>query len=175
VNKVFIAVAACALLAACGPKESTDVAAPVAPATDTAPVAVADEPAAPTGETGDAFERPLPAGFVAPLPYHARYDEQTTSPSGLVGRRTEYEFMQGNAAEAMAAFATAAAAAGFVVDSGPTVDEKGVIRQVFSKPRYGVVFVRAQNLDAKSVKNPEGRGMVVAAWPQDIAAPVAAN
>lgn len=173
-NKVFIAVAACALLAACGPKESTDAAAPVVTTEDTTPVA-APEPAPSSVETGNAFERPLPAGFVAPLPYHARYDEQTTSPSGMVGRRTEYEFLDGNAAEAMAAFANAAAAAGFVVDSGPTVDEKGVIRQVFSKPRYGVVFVRAQNLEPKFVTNPMGRGMVVVAWPQDITGPVAAN
>lgn len=173
-KQLLIAVAACTLLAACGPK-SADAPAPVATAPATAPVAAPPPPVS-TVETGDAFATPLPGGVVAPLPYHARVDEQTTNAKGVVGRRTEYEFLEGNAAEAMAKFATAAAAAGFRTKEGPTVDDKGIIRQVFTKAGYGAVFVRAQNLGPKFRKHPKAHGVIAVAWPrQDAAQPVVAN
>jgi hypothetical protein len=93
-------------------------------------------------------------------------DIAQANPNGSIGRRTEFEFLEGNASQAMAKFAESMAAAGFASPDGPT-DEGGIIRQVFKKPGYGAVFARAQEEAAAQRKDANARGFLVAAWPSD--------
>jgi hypothetical protein len=166
VKQLLIAAAAASalLLAACGDKAEAPAADATA-ATET-PVAPVPAAAAPAVATGDAFATPLPGGVVLPEPYHARNDVLTTSPKGVVGRRTEYEYLEGDAAKAMATFAAAAAAAGYVKADDAQVDDKGVVRQSFKKKGFGTVQVRAQDSHAKHLKHPAAIGVVFVSWPR---------
>lgn len=80
-------------------------------------------------------------------PHYARKDVAVTNKNGTIGRRTEFEYLEGDAGTAMQAFATSMAAAGFTSDNGPS-SEEGVVRQVFKKSGYGTVFARAQQQDS---------------------------
>ncbi len=132
---------------------------------------------APAIETGDAFRHPLPEGVILQPPFHARLDKPAPKPDGsAVGRRIEFEYLQGDASAAMAAFATSMDAAGFKSRGPETKD--GVVRQVFVKDGYGYVSARAQADAAAKYKHPEAKGYLVAAWPKtdaSTAAPVASN
>ena len=172
-HRILIAAATCVLLAACGGR-SDDAPAPAPAASTTAPAPAPDATTAPAA-TGGAFATPLPAGVRLTVPYQARMDVQIDN-KGVVGRRTEYEFLDGNAAQAMADFAAAMEAAGFVALQGATVDDNGAVRQVFKRADYGTVFARAQNLlPGEPAGHPAAKGTLVVAWPrlEPLAAPAA--
>lgn len=114
---------------------------------------------------GQAFQAPLPQGVVLAQPHNATMDIQQENPNGTIGRRVEFEYLDGDAAQAMSEFAEAMAAAGFVVLDGPS-DESGVVRQVFKKPGYGSVFARSQAQDPSQRRHELGIGFVVIAWPE---------
>lgn len=163
-NRIMIILAICSALIACKAQQGQP--APAASPTEMPAAVPAPTPApGPEVPTGDAFASPLPQGVVLRQPYNARMDIAQNNKNGTIGRRTEFEFLDGDASQAMASFAESMAAAGFVSEDGPT-NENGVIRQVFRKPGYGAVFARAQEEDAVHHKNALARGFVVAAWPQ---------
>lgn len=153
-------VAMLALLTACKPAQET---ATIAPTVDAAAVAAPTEPTRPTGTP---FQTPLPQGVLLKQPHNAGMDVQVPNAKGAAGRRTEFEYFDGDAKQAMREFSEAMAAVGFVSASGPVV-ENGVVRQVFNKPGYGAVFARAQAQDPARRKHALARGFVVVAWPLD--------
>lgn len=161
-NRTLITMAMLALLTACKPQQD--------PATNTSPttidavaVAAPREPARPAGAP---FQTPLPQGVVLKQPHNAGMDVPVPNAKGAAGRRTEFEYLDGDAVQAMREFSEAMVAVGFVSANGPVV-EKGVVRQVFRKPGYGAVFARAQAEDPARRKHVLARGFVVVAWPPD--------
>ena len=170
-RRILTTVAICSILIACKAQQDAPASPPDATAPEVQDVTVAPAPAIPTGE---AFKTPLPQGVVLQQPYNARMDIAQANPNGSIGRRTEFEYLEGNASQAMAKFAESMAAAGFASPAGPT-DDGGIIRQVFKKPGYGAVFARAQEEAAAKHKDANARGFLVAAWPSDNPAPVTAE
>jgi hypothetical protein len=158
-NRVFSAVVMCSLLAACQAQQ--DAAHSANSAADNSSHSRTAE-----GPAGEPFQTPLPAGVVLRMPYNAKMDIPQPGRKGLVGRRTEFEYLEGDAPKAMSEFASAMATAGFV-SMGEASNENGVVRQIFKKPGYGAVFARAQAEDAQQRKHPLARGFVVVAWPQN--------
>src|SRR5690606_19899548 len=108
-------------------------------------------PASVPAPVDGAFQTPLPEGVVLAQAHHARMDVAVMGTNGVRGRRTEFEYLEGDAGDAMQAFAASMAMAGFGSDDGPSRDA-GVVRQVFSKGGYGKVFARAQPLEATDRK-----------------------
>lgn len=171
-RRILTAIVICLVLIACKPQQDALASLPDATASEVQDVAAPPTPVTPTGET---FKTPLPQGVLLQQPYNPRLDIAQENPNGLTGRRTEFEFLEGNASQAMAEFAESMSAAGFVSVNGP-VAEGDVIRQVFKKPGYGTVFARAQAQGAEQNKDVDARGFLVAAWPSDSSAvPVAAE
>jgi hypothetical protein len=158
---ILKAAAICLLFAACnrqqGDPAQTQLATQASIQTPTATTT-------PAVATGEAFKTPLPQGVILQPPFNARMDVAVENPNKPAGRRTDYEYLEGDASQAMAKFASSMEAAGFVSLKGPIVDQR-VIRQVFRKPGYGTVFARAQEQDAAHHKHPMARGFVVVAWP----------
>lgn len=164
-KKLLLATCLLTALAACT-QEAPAPQAATTPATEQVVQAPAT-PAAPVA-TGDAFATPLPQGVVLQPPFHARLDQHKTKPDGTPTRRTEHEFLEGDATQAMAKFAESMTAAGF--KSPGAKIEGGVVRQFFTKEGYGTVNARAQEEDAAKHKHASARGFVVVAWPKDDAA-----
>lgn len=170
---LFIAVAIAALLASCQAQQSggsdqpvSDAPSPAAPSPSEAetqePAAQADVQLAPPVD--GVFQSPLPQGVVISQPHHARMDISVPNKNGDAGRRTEFEYLEGDAEQAMRAFADSMLAVGFASDEGPSSD-KGIVRQSFKKAAYGAVFARAQELPSSKKVNDSARGFLVVAWP----------
>lgn len=161
-KRILISAAICSALIACT-SQKDEAAQPSGIAAQEAPVVTA--PPTPEVPTGDAFTTALPQGVNLQPPYNARMDVAQENKNGSIGRRTEFEYLEGDATQAMSRLAESMAAAGFRSKDGPANDN-GIIRQVFEKPGYGAVFARAQEEDAANRKNALARGFVVVAWPQ---------
>lgn len=170
--KHFVLAAALAVILSACQAEQTDQG---APRHDPAPVETSDgmagrqpEPAPlsqpPPAPVDGAFQAPLPEGVVLTQAHYARMDIAVPGKNGAHGRRTEFEYLEGDADAAMQAFAASMAAAGFTSGDGPSPDA-GVVRQVFRKEGYGTVFARAQPLDAGRSVHESAHGLLVAAWP----------
>ena len=127
--------------------------------------ATAVEPTTPQRTMGEPFKTPLPQGVVLIQPHNATMDIQQENPNGTIGRRVEFEYLEGDSAQAMREFSDAMASAGFVTADGPS-NENGVIRQAFKKPGYGSVFARSQAQDPARRKHEDAIGFVVVAWPE---------
>lgn len=175
-KNLFIAVAIAALLASCQAQQSGGSDQPVSDASSAAtpspseaetqePAAIADIQLAPP--VNGAFQTALPMGVVLTQPHKARMDVAVTNDSGRRGRRTEFAFLQGDAVQAMRSFAESMTAAGF--QSEESTNDSGIVRQVFTRAGYGTVFARAEGVDSDSLKDPEAKGFLVAAWPSDTA------
>ena len=141
---ILKAAAICLLFAACNRQQGDPAQAQLAAQASIQTPAAATTPAVATGE---AFKTPLPQGVILQPPFNARMDVAVENPNKPAGRRTDYEYLEGDASQAMAKFASSMEAARFVSPKGPIVDQR-VVRQVFKKPGYGAVFARAQEQDA---------------------------
>lgn len=119
----------------------------------------------PKRPVGEPFKTPLPQGVALIQPHNATVDTQVENANGTIGRRVEFEYLDGNASQAMQEFSQAMATAGFATVEGPS-DQEGVIRQVFKKPGYGSAFARAQAQDPARRKHQAAIGFVVVAWPE---------
>lgn len=111
------------------------------------------------------FQTPLPQGVMLSQRHYARMDVSVTNDNGTSGRRTEFEYLEGDAEQAMQAFATAMVEAGFASEEGLS-SEEGVVRQVFKKPGYGTVFARAEQQPQSRNMHDSALGFVVVAWPR---------
>lgn len=170
---ILLAAAIVAVLASCQAQQtdeagleqpSTAVDAPVEAPID-APVEVPSPRSAPLAAPVDGvFQTPLPEGVVLAQAHHARMDVAVPNKNGTEARRTEFEYLEGDAGQAMQAFAASMAAAGFTSEDGPSVEGE-VVRQVFGKAGYGKVFARAQPLGPGRHVHDSALGFVVAAWP----------
>lgn len=163
---LFFAATIVAMLASCKVQQADEAdlqqVSPVATAPAGASVKEPEPELAPPVD--GAFRSPLPEGVVLVQPHYARMDVAVTNNNGATGRRTEFEYLEGDAGQAMQAFATAMNAAGFTSEEGP-LSEGDVIRQVFKKSGYGAVFARAQPLDPARKVHDSAKGFVVVAWP----------
>lgn len=155
---LYIPLLAIATLSACSQQPSQ----PEASAGASAPV----ETAPPARPVGQPFQNPLPQGVLLIQPHNATMDVPVENANGGMGRRTEFEFLDGDSVQAMSEFAQAMSTAGFVTVEGPS-NEAGVVRQVFKKAGYGSVFARAQAQDEARRKHEKGIGFVVVAWPPE--------
>lgn len=173
-KNALVVLAIATLLASCQARETGDT---TQNGSDQVPVvapsageAVAEQPAAPTESqpvvppVEGAFQSPLPQGVVISVPHYARMDVSTPGKNGASGRRTEFEYLEGDAAQAMRSFADSMSVAGFTSEEGASSDE-GVVRQSFRKDGYGAVFARAQELPPSRKVNESARGFLVVAWP----------
>ena len=167
---LFLAAAIVTLLASCQAQQSeqpdqeqTSSAAETAVETPDNQPAI-QPPPQPAPPVGGAFQTPFPEGVVLSQPHHARMDVSVVNKNGSAGRRTEFEYLEGDAGQAMQAFATAMAEAGFASADGPS-SEEGVVRQVFKKEGYGTVFARAQQQPPARNMHDSALGFVVVAWP----------
>lgn len=165
-KNLFLAATIVAMLASCKVQQADEVdLQQVSPAATAQNEMQDQEPAPPLAPpVAGAFQAPLPEGVVLVQPHYARMDVAVTNNNGATGRRTEFEYLEGDAGQAMQAFATAMTAAGFTSDDGPSA-EGDVIRQVFRKSGYGAVFARAQSLDPARKVHESAKGFVVVAWP----------
>lgn len=169
---ILLAMAIVAMLASCQDRQTGEagleqpaaaVDAPVE-APIGAPEDVPFRPAPLAAPVDGVFQTPLPEGVVLAQPHHARMDIAVPNKNGAEGRRTEFEYLEGDAVQAMQAFASSMAAAGFTSEDGPSV-EGAVVRQVFGKAGYCNVFARAQPLEPGRKVHDSALGFVVVAWP----------
>jgi hypothetical protein len=175
VKRLFLTVAIVTLLASCQAQQPEQPGLEQASPTAATPVEAPDEESAaqppsqpPAPPLDGVFQTPLPDGVVVSQPHYARMDVSVLNKNGTAGRRTEFEYLEGDVGQAMQAFATSMTAAGFVSDDGPS-SEEGLVRQVFSKPGYGTVFARAQQQAPSRNMHESARGFVVIAWPGKVA------
>lgn len=167
--RLLLTAAIVTLLASCQaqqPDQSMEPAQPVAPAAAEEPVQqpAIQPPPQPLPPVDGVFQTPLPEGVILSQPHFVRMDVAVTNKNGTAGRRTEFEYLEGDAERAMQAFATAMTEAGFASEDGPS-SEEGVVRQVFKKPGYGTVFARAQQQPPSRNIHNSALGFIVVAWP----------
>ena len=172
-KRLILIATAAALLASCQAQQSDQPSQPdpkQTPATEALTVQVEIQPPIarpglqPLPPVDGVLRNPLPEGVALSQPHYARMDVPVPNKNGASGRRTEFEYLEGDAGQAMQAFATSMMTAGFVSDDGPSSKE-GVVRQVFKKPGYGTAFVRAQQQPPSRNIHDAAFGFVVVAWP----------
>jgi len=174
VKRLFMVTAIVGLLVSCQAQQAPE---PSQPTAQQAPLATRSPVAPNAQQAGEqpkdqllspsdgAFQTPLPEGVVLSQPHYARMDVSVPGKSGVAGRRTEFEYLDGSPEQAMQAFAASMTAAGFTSDDDPSSHD-GVVRQVFKKPGYGTVFARSEQRDASRNVHDSARGFVVVAWPR---------
>lgn len=162
-NRILVAAIILSAVTAC----DRQVQAPIESVVEAPASGVPEQPVpAVAGPIGKAFDKALPEGVVLQVPFNATLDLPVENRGGSMGRRTEFEYLEGDAAQAMAGFAEAMQSAGFESIDGPS-SEEGVIRQVFRKLGYGRVFARAQERPGVTYQHSDARGFLVVAWPSN--------